>query len=50
MELETDALLAPLRCLANGDWQAGAWLETLVTVDDFTGRGRVAAGVSSSTH
>lgn len=39
--LDKCAVLEPLRLLAEGKWQAGAWLQELATEDDFSGRGKV---------
>lgn len=46
LNFDPEGVLQPLQCLANGHWSAGSWLETLSTDDSFTGRGRVAAGVT----
>lgn len=44
--LDQGGVLEPLRLLAEGTWQAGAWLQDLATEDDFSGRGNVAVGRS----
>lgn len=43
MTLDPDAVTVPFQCLAEGIWEQDGWLSSLVTVDAFTGRGRVPA-------